>query len=102
MCKNTFKIPNIRMVKTLKGAVQNMYHNSYFLNCKQTPTAAAHLHFRDNVPVSPVVVYITADEYASQCSCWCIYTCMHMVTYITARNMNNFKSSDYFSRSKTF
>jgi hypothetical protein len=39
-----------------------IYHNSYYLNCKQTSIAEIHLRFQGYVPVSPVVVYITIDE----------------------------------------
>jgi hypothetical protein len=68
MRKNTFKIQNIKMVKTLKGIVQNIRHNSYYLYCRQTSIATIHLRFLGSVSVSAVLLYITVDECTSQCS----------------------------------
>ena len=39
-----------------------MYHNSYYLNCKQTNIAEIHVRFHGHIPVFLVVVYITTDE----------------------------------------
>jgi len=51
MGNNTVKIQNIKMVKNLKIIVQNVYCNSYYLNCKQTHITAIHICFHGYVPV---------------------------------------------------
>jgi hypothetical protein len=39
-----------------------MYISSYYLTYEQISVAAIHLLFQGYVPMSPVVVYITADD----------------------------------------
>lgn len=53
---------NIKIVKNVESIVQNVYHNGYYLNCKQTSFAEIHLRFQGYVSVSPVVLYVTMDE----------------------------------------
>ena len=58
-CTNTVKMQNIKMdLKLKKNTVHYVYHNSYYLNCKQTYIAAIHLSFQGYVLVPPMVEYI--------------------------------------------
>jgi len=49
-------------LKRLKIIVQAVYGNSYYLNCKQIPTAEIHLLFQRLVLLCLVVFCITVDQ----------------------------------------
>jgi hypothetical protein len=63
MCNGRVKIQILKWLKRLKNVVQNVYHNSYYLIANKHLLQKFIFVFWGYIPMVPVVVYFTVDEW---------------------------------------
>jgi len=87
MWNSKLEIQRLKWLKRMKCIIQNVYHIIVLFDCKQTSIPEMYLRVQGYVPASPVVVYITMDEWA--------FTGIYTLACLTAENMDDFKFGFY-------